>query len=175
MIRSDHLRDEWVRPTLKAIDMWSEAAENLLLGTIALESAGGEYLRQWPRGPAMGICQVEIATHLDCWLNWLDYRPQIAERVFDLVPPMYRLYLLPGTDKAPVDPQALVGCPMYCIAIARVVYRRVSEPLPAPTDWPALERYHKRHYNTAAGATRPGQFLSAAQRAGLTKGDERYV
>jgi hypothetical protein len=172
MIRSDHLRDEWVRPTLKAIDMWSEAAENLLLGTIALESAGGEYLRQWPRGPALGICQVEIATHLDCWVNWLDYLPDVSAKVLRLVPPMYRL---PGTDKAPVAPQALVGCPMYCIAIARIKYRRVSEPLPAPTDWPALERYHKRHYNTALGATKPGQFIAAAQRAGLTKGDDRYV
>ena len=43
-------------------------------GTAAVESRMGTYLRQIG-GPALGIWQVEPATHLDCWDNWLDYRP----------------------------------------------------------------------------------------------------
>ena len=156
MTDADHLRREIVAPALRHIGMWSEAAENLLLGTAAVESRMGTYLRQIG-GPALGIWQVEPATHLDCWDNWLDYRPDAARLVLDLVP---RIYRLPDDSPVPVDPQALASCPLYCCAIARIVYRRAPEPLPAPTDWAALEAYHKRRYNTVAGKTKLGEFIA---------------
>ena len=167
MIDTNQLRADHIRPALKHIDMWSEAAENLLLGTIALESRRGTYLRQI-KGPALGICQIEPATHIDVWENWIDYRPAISARVLEMVPPMYRI---PDANRfIPVDALALVACPLYAIAIARIIYRRVSAPLPAASDWAGLEAYHKRHYNTMLGKTQPGEFIAAVQSAGINTG-----
>lgn len=45
MTDADHLRREIIAPALRHIGMWSEAAENLLLGTAAVESRMGTYLR----------------------------------------------------------------------------------------------------------------------------------
>ena len=65
------LREDVVRPVLKVMDKWSEAAENLVLGTAAKESAMGQDLRQRGGGPALGIYQMEPATHT--WLRtWLE-------------------------------------------------------------------------------------------------------
>jgi len=113
---------------------------------------------------ALGIWQVEPVTHLDCWDNWLDYRPEIARLVLDLVPPMYRL---PDDSPMSVDPQALASCPLYCCAIARIKYRRAPEPLPAAGDWAGLQLYHKQNYNSALGKTRIGDFLAACQSCGV--------
>lgn len=165
MVNPDHMRKYIVRPTLQYLTMWSAAAENLLMGTIAVESTMGTNLVQLGGGPGRGWPQVEVDTHWDCWVNWLDYRPEIATRVLEFVPSMYRI--LDHDAGIPVDPMALVTCPMYAVAIARIKYRRVPEPLPAPTDWAALESYHKRYYNTAKGATKPGEFVAAARSAGL--------
>ena len=164
MIDADHLRREIVAPALRHIGMWSEAAENLLLGTAAVESRMGTYLRQVGGGPALGIWQVEPATHLDCWDNWLDYRPDAARLVLDLVP---RIYRLPDDSPMSVDPQALASCPLYCCAIARIKYRRAPEPLPAAGDWAGLQLYHKQNYNSALGKTRIGDFLAACQSCGV--------
>jgi len=164
MTDADHLRREIVAPALRHIGMWSPAAEALLLGTAAVESRMGTYLRQVGGGPALGIWQVEPFTHLDCWDNWLDYRPDISALVLDLVPPMYRL---PDDSPMLVDPQALASCPLYCCAIARIKYRRAPEPLPAAGDWAGLQLYHKQHYNSALGKTRIGDFLAACQSCGV--------
>ena len=43
--------------TLKAIDLYSDEAVSLMLGTCAQESAFGRYRRQLGNGPALGIYQ----------------------------------------------------------------------------------------------------------------------
>jgi len=163
MINVDQLRREIVAPALKHIQLWSPAAEELLLGTAAVESRMGTYLRQVGGGPALGIWQVEPATHADTWINWLQYRQPVGEVLLDLVPPLYRNF----GETIAVDPQALVACPMYCCAIARIKYRRSPEPLPAAGDWAGLELYHKRHYNSILGATKSGDFIAACRACGL--------
>lgn len=150
-----------------AIGMHSDAATQLLIGTAAVESRCGHYIWQ-QGGPALGIWQVEPATHIDCWINWLDYRPDIASLVLKLVPSWRRL---DPASHIPVDHLALVESPHYCCAIARIKYRRAKEPLPAADDWAGMERYHKAHYNTAKGATKPGQFLAALRAAGIDTGE----
>lgn len=164
MIDTKQLIADYIKPAISHIDMWSQAAENLILGTIALESRRGTYLRQI-KGPALGICQIEPATHIDAWENWIDYRPEISAKLLEMVPPMYRIP--DATRFIPVDQLALIACPLYCIAIARIIYRRVSAPLPAANDWAGLEAYHKRHYNTMLGKTKPGEFIAAVQSAGI--------
>lgn len=163
MIDAEQLRREIIAPALKHIALWSPAAEDLLLGTAAVESRMGTYLRQLGGGPALGIWQVEPATHADTWINWLTYRHPVAEVLLDLVPPVYRNW----GEQIAVDPQALVACPMYCAAIARIKYRRAPQPLPAAGDWKGLELYHKQFYNSTLGATRAGDFVAACRACGL--------
>lgn len=162
MIRADHLTREVVKPVLRHLNLWSLAAENLILGTAAVESNMGTYLRQLGGGPAMGIWQMEPATHADIWRNYLRYQPETAGKVAQLVPPLY----WHEGDEVPVDAEALIDL-RYACAMARIHYRRVKAPLPGPTDWHGLEAYHKAHYNTVLGKTRPGEFIAACLQCGV--------
>jgi hypothetical protein len=49
-----------------------QAAEELLLGT-ALQESGLIYRRQLNNGPALGLFQMEPATHDDIWADFLTY------------------------------------------------------------------------------------------------------
>ena len=49
-------------PALEKLSLWSPSAEELVLGTAIVES-GLTYLKQHGDGPALGLWQVEPATH----------------------------------------------------------------------------------------------------------------
>ncbi len=132
------LREVVVRPALKKIGRWSEAAENLLLGTAAQESQMGRYLRQI-NGPALGIYQCEPATHEDIFDNYLIYHGELLGAVTKLT-----VLHLPRT-------QQLAWNLMYATAIARIHYLRIKEPLPKADDIVSLGCYWKNHYNTHLG------------------------
>lgn len=51
-----------VRPVLRVMSAWSQPAEDLVMGTAAQESRL-TYLRQLGGGPALGLWQMEPATH----------------------------------------------------------------------------------------------------------------
>ena len=133
-----------VRPTLKSIGLHSEAAEQLVVGTIFVESRA-KYLKQIGNGPALGIVQMEPATHDDIWDNYLRYRGSLAHEVAKLA----RCHV----------PAELITNLAYAVAMCRVHYRRVPEPLPEAGDIPALARYWKRYYNTHKGAGDVSDFV----------------
>jgi hypothetical protein len=87
MLDPEQLRIFVVRPTLEALDLWSQAAENLVIGTAAQESHltyidQKEPAGRRPRiGPGLGLWQMEAATHDDIWHNWLTAKPAIGVRV----------------------------------------------------------------------------------------------
>ena len=60
---------------------YSLDAENLVLGTIAQESAYGKYRKQLGSGPALGICQMEPATFNDIVSNFLKYKPELSAKI----------------------------------------------------------------------------------------------
>ncbi len=136
-----------IRPALQAIGLCSPAAERLLLGT-ALTESGLRHLHQ-VRGPALGIFQIEPATHADVWANYLAYRENLAGRVASLASEQPRL-------------DQLVWNLAYATAIARLIYYRRPEPLPAADDLAGLARYWKAHFNTALGAGSAEDFLTRA-------------
>lgn len=138
-----------VRPVLQAIGLWSEAAEYLLLGTAAQESNLGHYLAQ-SHGPALGIYQIEPATHADIWQNCLQYKPDLAEKVHALLSPFNT------QDKD----QALITNLAYSTAIARVIYYRIPKPLPAAYDLSGLAGYWKQYYNTPSGRGTVEEFMA---------------
>ena len=161
MIDCTHMAVEVIRPALRHIGLWSDAAELLLLGTAATESHMGKYLRQVGGGPALSPWQIEPATHADVWRNYLAYRPDLASKVADLMP----RYMATGAPEE--RPEAMLASLWYAAAIARLVYRRAPEPLPAAGDWAGMAKLWKHRYNTAEGKGTEGKFLTDCRRCGL--------
>lgn len=145
MINVDHFRTEIVRPTLEAAMLWSPAAENLLVGT-AIQESGLRYLRQLEDGPALGVYQIEPATHADLWENYLSYRSELSHRV------NWFLADLPSAE------EQLVTNLAYATMIARLVYYRRPEPLPDADDIDGLATYYKQHFNTPLGKATPAEW-----------------
>lgn len=139
MINSYHLRHYVIKPTLEIIG-WSLAAENLLMGTAAQESQLGFYLKQI-NGPALGIFQIEPATHKDVWANYINYRPELKNKLAQIV-----------TIKSPEWLEThLVTNLAYSAAIARIIYMRAPEKLPDANEIEGMARYWKKYYNTDLG------------------------
>lgn len=163
MIDAGQLRTYVVRPALKALALDSEAAENLILGTAAVESHMGKYLHQVGSGPARGIFQMEPMTHADIWGSYLRYQPVIAKQVLGMVPVMH----ITSDPVIRVDADALIASLYYATGMTRLHYLRVSAGLPAASDWRGHARYWKVHYNTPKGKGTEEKFLQACYACGL--------
>lgn len=140
-------RDQIIAPSLRAIGLFSEAAEELVLGT-ALQESGLQALHQ-VGGPALGFFQMEPATHDDIWTNFLTGQRELAARLRTLLAGV----ALPKTAQ-------LVGNAYYAAAMCRVFYVRLDAPLPAAGDLAGQAAYYKRHYNTPAGAATADEYIA---------------
>ncbi|GBR19441.1 hypothetical protein [Gluconobacter japonicus] len=134
-----------VDPTLTGLGLGGAAAVNLLTGT-ALAESRGMYLKQVGGGPALGLWQMEPATHDDCWNNFLRF--PVGKRLGCLLEEM----LAPDLPRS----AQMITNLRYACAMARIRFYRVKEALPGANDPYALSRYHKVHYNTVLGAADPG-------------------
>lgn len=150
MINLAQLRALVVKPALTDLGLYSEAAEELLIGT-GLAESGFVYLRQLPDGPALGFWQMEPATHDDLWENWLRFRVELVHIMRDEVPR--------GERTAWPTPSLLITNLRYAAMMARLQYYRQPEPLPAATDIEGLAHYWKRYWATAAGKGKPEHFV----------------
>ncbi|HUZ74913.1 MAG TPA: hypothetical protein VMU87_18155 [Stellaceae bacterium] len=137
-----------IRPTLSTLGLDGPDADALLLATAAQESGCGDRLAQLA-GPALGLWQMEPATHGDIIGNFLGTRPTLARAVAALA--------LPAMTRV----EQLAGNLYYACAMARLVYRRAPAPLPPWNDADAQARYWKDHYNTPRGAGTVEQFLAS--------------
>ena len=129
-----------VRPALQIVDLWSEGAEELLLGTAAQESHF-KYVRQLNDGPALGFFQMEPATHNDIWANYLEYRHELACKILDAC----------GLSDDPPVADRLVWDARYAAIMARIHYLRVPQKLPSKDDVWGQGKYWKAYYNTPKG------------------------
>ena len=145
MININDLRTHVIQPVLKRLELYSPAAEQLLLATAMAESKL-EYLQQ-VRGPARGIYQMEPATHDDIWRNFLRYKDRLANNVAVCM-----------TAESRID--QLRSNLAYATAMCRVHYFRVPAPLPAAGDALGIARYWKQYYNTNLGKGTVEGFLS---------------
>jgi len=136
---SNHFRIYVIRPTLQNLGMWSESAELLLLGTALKESGGLHYLKQLGGGPALGVYQIEPATHADVWENYLQWRPPLHVKVMS--------YLAPEPERE----KQLITNLAYATVMARIIYFRIPKKLPKPNDYTGLGKYWKKYYNTPLG------------------------
>jgi hypothetical protein len=140
-----------IERVLRRINMHSEAAVNLLMGTAAQESQFGTYLRQLNGGPAVGVFQMEPDTMMDIWQNYLRNRLQLADDVFFATRMVW--------FDTPPDTDIMEYNLAYAIIMARLHYRRVPEPLPEADDIKGLARYWKKYYNTPKGAGTEAEFV----------------
>jgi hypothetical protein len=148
-INCKDLRELVVRPTLQHLRLWSPAAEDLVLGTAAQESALGTYLHQ-VGGPALGIYQMEPATERDIWDNYLAFKELLADQVSDLI-----------TDASREDKvEEMIGNLYYATAMCRIHYLRVPEAIPVHKDIKGMAAYWKKYYNTPLGAGTEDEFIS---------------
>lgn len=118
---------------------YSPAAVELLMLTAAQETHCGRYIRQVPDGPALGIFQMEMATHDDIWDNFLEYNDALKYRVYDF-------WLSHLSDE-----MNLKGNLLYQIAMARAHYMRDKQLIPPHDDVVGLATYYKRVWNTHLG------------------------
>ena len=138
------LRD-LIKRVLVALDLHSESAENLLMGTAAQESGLGEYIRQIGNGPALGIFQMEPNTFRDIVQNYLQYKPELAKLVMSVS----------GVNA--LRSEYLEYNLALSICMCRVHYLRVSEKMPDNlTGW---AKYWKEHYNTRLGKGTEAEFI----------------
>lgn len=141
MFNEKQFRERVVRVVLRGIGMWNEYAEELMIGTCAVESAGGTYLVQLENGPAVGIFQMEPKTHDDIWQKWLPNNPAISHNLM-------------ATCMISMKPAAsmMVSNLFYACAMARIhYYRATPEPVPATLEEQAA--YWLKYYNCGGKGT----------------------
>lgn len=141
-----------IRPTLAGLELYSRAAEVLLLGTAITESRLS-YIKQVGGGPAVGVYQMEPATYRDIHTNYLKFKGELRERVRDF------------SGRTPHDAPVLMGNMYYATAMARIHYLRVPIGLPKWDDAVGMAHYHKIHYNTMLGKTDPEESVAHFIRA----------
>lgn len=127
-----------VTDAIKAIDLYSPEAVELLMGTCAQESAMGKYRKQLGNGPALGIFQMEPFTYHDCYKNFLRYKPQLLAKILEVS----------GLDHYP-EAEELVNNDVFAACMARVRYLRAPGAIPQTLEKQAA--YWKKNYNTPKG------------------------
>jgi hypothetical protein len=150
-IHAEQVRNSIIKPVLQRMGSmtpckYSEAAENLLMGTAATESLMGKFIRQHPSGPARGIFQIETETAQSILDNYVKFRPQFQALV--------GVYL----TQEPLEHQLITNLGLQAV-IARLVYYPKRDPLPAADNVHGLGAYWKAHYNTALGAGTVEKFV----------------
>jgi hypothetical protein len=141
-----HFHNYIILPTLEFIDSRHPAAPKLILGTCLVES-DLTYVQQLGGGPARGFNQMEKVTFDDIWSNFLVYRPDLEKKV--------RKLTIRGLD---------LFDQMHCnmalmVAMTRVHYYRVSDPLPKSSNIEGLAEYWKQWYNTSKGKGEVEDFM----------------
>jgi len=150
-----------IRPALHQVGLHSKSAEQLLLGTCCVESALGTYVKQI-NGPALGIYQMEAATHWDCYANYLRYRPQLMEKIRKMVPSGDW-----NVDNNCPEDSLLITDLRYATVMARIKYLRSPVPLPREDDWHECAVVWKSVYNTELGAGTELKFMDSLKVCGV--------
>lgn len=137
------LKAEIIEPTLRAIEMYSPQAVNLLVGTMAHESRLGYYFVQ-VNGPALGPYQIEPFTHDDRVNNYIVHRKSLLESINNLG------YLDFDSNRLKYDI-------VYSTIFARIKYWSVPEKIPSSVE--GIAAYWKEHYNTKNGKGSESEFI----------------
>lgn len=141
-IDSTQLRDVIIIPTLMALNLKSESAVNLMMGTCAQESQMGRYLVQKKMGfkGGIGIYQMQSPAYQMVWDKLVVPSPAMKSKI----------RLLLNYDGRP-PAERLASDFRLATAMCRLYYDAIAEPLPEADDIPGLAAYWKKYYNTPIG------------------------
>lgn len=140
MIDLEQFRDLIVDPVLEDLGLYNVAASELVMGT-GIQESRFTFIKQIGGGPALGFFQMEPATHRDIHINFLGYRDELRSKVAAIA-------RYPAEIPAP---EIMIYNLRYAVAMCRVHYRRVREPLPTAGDLEGQAAYWKEFYNTPLG------------------------
>lgn len=143
MIARDQLT-RLITDTLLQLNLYSEEALMLLIGTAAQESKAGTYIYQLGNGPARGIFQMEPFTEKSLWNDYLAYKKHLRERIKE-------------TTSRTCPGEWLTYDLAYQVTMARIHYLRVPEAL--PTSLEGAAHYWKLYYNTPKGRGTVAEFI----------------
>ena len=146
-MNNKQLRELVIKPVLVDLGMYSPEAEDLIAGTIAQESRMGHYIHQ-VGGPALGICQMEPATHKDIWENFISYRADLSEKLNGMCFDM--------------DENDMIWNLKYAVTMCRIHYYRKSGAIPLDVEGQAA--YWKKHYNTVHGKGTEEEYIANYER-----------
>ena len=133
---ADEVRLLVIREILKELGDWTQAREDLLLGTAIQESGLGETLKE---GRLAGIYHISPATHRAVWDKYLINQPELASLVRGLA----------GQRSFLQDPHGeLVTNLKYATAIAWLIYKRTGRELPENSTLQDLARFWHRHFHS---------------------------
>ena len=150
----DHLRLLIIRPTLNAVQMQSDAAENLVWGTAIHESMGLKYIKQGYKtlsdglGVARSFYGIEPDTAVDLCRRYLAGNTPgqiaIAKAIWPwlVYPPV-----LAKMTKVQIT-EALLFDLRFSTFMCRLKYWMVPAPLPDANDITALAHYWGKWYQT---------------------------
>ena len=147
-MNKQQLLDLVVIPTLAEIPN-GPTGETAIMMIIAHESRRGEFLKQWPTGPAWGLIQMEVATHDDTWEH--------GDSIWDNA---VRLGIITESDRrngVHPDHSRLAWDLRYNVFMAR--QRLFMKPGALPTDLARLSRYLKKHWNSVGGAASETSYM----------------
>ena len=145
MINIPNFTRNIVNTALTRIGYYTLDAEILIL-TTGLAESGLIHRKQIGGGPALGLFQMEVATHNDIWENFLKYRIALIYKLESLLHRDDKIYELQYND-------------LYAAAMCRIHYLRVKDPIPSHDDKYALGEYWKKYYNTEKGAGSVEKFI----------------
>jgi hypothetical protein len=152
MINTNQLREYIIRPALSKLSAYSRDAEELIVFTCAVESSGGEYIRQ-VKGPALGIYQCEPATYTDMWQNYIFHKTRLTS----ILSLQFAVNGIPEAERLVYDLH-------YATAMCRIHYLRVKEKLPSGAEPEEMYAYYKNYYNTPLGKSTKGKSIDAYKR-----------
>lgn len=138
------LRDEIIVPSLITLNMLSDSAVYLLLGTAAQESGMGTYIRQI-QGPAVGIFQMEPTTYFSLWNTM---KIPLRQKIMS--------YLNYAEEP---DASFMVHDLGFAAIMCRLKYASITAPLPV-NEVSQLAHYWKVYYNTNAGRGTEYEFIA---------------
>ena len=144
-------------------DYNTDAARRLILGTMAVES-NLKYLYQ-VGGPARGLVQMEPATALDIYRNYIRYRLDRMRGAWTLRGAFRKATglrvgdVFSSAERVDYHLAASLGLQVF---MCRIHYYRVPAALPQSLEDQAA--YWKQWYNTAAGAGDPAEFIARYNR-----------
>ncbi|MDX2368828.1 MAG: hypothetical protein QNK36_10550 [Colwellia sp.] len=147
MIDVKQFKEVIITPALSLLQKYSDDAVELLLFTCAAESNGGTYVKQI-KGPALGIFQMEPATHQDIWVNYIFTNSSLMN-----------IMSLNFFAAAQMDAERMVYDMRYATVMARLQYSRFDEPLPDRKNIDAMFDYYKKYYNTPSGKAKKAESI----------------